>query len=109
MSRALLSLAGFEVTLIGRFCVTAEDRCHHFYEIPLTESFLEGRQRTRETTVALAHNPAVRAPTIPYKSCGMEFRLVWSDGLAHVTRMFNAVTSREEYQRISSQEKLLTL
>jgi hypothetical protein len=25
MSRALLSLAGFEVTLIGRFWVTAED------------------------------------------------------------------------------------
>jgi hypothetical protein len=76
------------------------DRCHHFYEIPLPDEFKEGRQRTRELIVALAHSPAVRTTRLSYKSCEMEFRLVWSVDLTTVTRMFNAATSREEYQRI---------
>lgn len=88
-----------EVTLIADDSIP--DRHHHFYEIPLPESFLEGRQRTREITVALAHTPAVRTTRVSYKSCDMEFRLVWAEDLARVTRMFNAATSREEYQRLS--------
>ena len=88
-----------EVTLIANDAIP--DRCHHFYEIPLTESFLDGRQRTREITVALAHSPAVRTTRVNYKSCEMEFRLVWAENLAYVSRMFNAATSREEYERIS--------
>lgn len=87
-----------EVTLIARDAIP--DRCHHFYEIPLPESLLEGRQRTREITVALAYSPAVRTTRITYKSCQMEFRLVRDDSIDYVTRMFNAATSREEYQRI---------
>jgi hypothetical protein len=31
----------------------------------------------------------------------MEFRVVWASGLDHVARMFNAATSREQYQRLS--------
>lgn len=88
-----------EVTLIASDAVP--DRHHHFYEIPLPDSFLEGRQRTREITVALAHSPAVRTTRISYKSCEMEFRLVWADDLSRLSRMFNAATSREEYQRLS--------
>jgi hypothetical protein len=85
-----------EVTLIANDAIP--DRHHHFYEIPLPDSFLDGRQRTREITVALAHSPAVRTTRISYKSCEMEFRLVWADDLARVSRMFHAATSREEYQ-----------
>jgi hypothetical protein len=88
-----------EVTLIATDSI--RDRHHHFYEIPLPDSFLEGGQRTREITVALAHSPAVRTTRISYKSCEMEFRLVWADDLDQVSRMFNAATSREEYQRLS--------
>lgn len=88
-----------EVTLIASDAIP--DRCHHFYEVPLPETLLEGRQRTREITVALAHSPAVRTTRISYKSCEMEFRLVWAEDLAHVSKMFNAATSREEYQRLS--------
>jgi hypothetical protein len=87
-----------EVTLIANDSIP--DRCHHFYEIPLPESFLDGRQRTREITVAFAHSPAVRTTRVNYKSCEMEFRLVWADELSRVSRMFNATTSREDYQRI---------
>jgi hypothetical protein len=88
-----------EVTLIAGD--TIPDRHHHFYEVPLPESFIDGRQRTREISVALAHSPVVRTTRITYKSCEMEFRLVWADDLTRVTRMFNAATSREQYQRLS--------
>lgn len=86
------------VTLIST--ESLPDRCHHFYEVPLPADFLAGRMRTREITVALAHSPAVRTTRIGYKSCEMEFRLVWADDLAQVTRAFNAATSREDYQPI---------
>ncbi|MGQ0594468.1 MAG: S8 family peptidase [Gammaproteobacteria bacterium] len=87
-----------EVTLIASDAIP--DRCHHFYEVPLPDSLLEGRQRSREITVALAHSPAVRTTRINYKSCEMEFRLVWADDLGRVSKMFNAATSREEYRCI---------
>jgi hypothetical protein len=88
-----------DVTLIAGDAIP--DRHHHFYEIPLPEELMAGRQRTREITVALAHSPAVRTTRVSYKSCDMEFRAVWADDIARVIRMFNATTSREEYQRIS--------
>lgn len=88
-----------QVTLIATDSIP--DRCHHFYEIPLPVELLEGRSRAREITVALAHSPPVRTTRVSYKSCDMEFRLVWADSLAHVSQMFNAATSREDYQRIA--------
>jgi hypothetical protein len=88
-----------EVTLVANDSIP--NRCHHFYEVPLPPDFLEGRRRTREVTVALAHSPAVRTTRISYKSCAMEFRLVWADDLSRVSRMFNAATSPEEYRRIA--------
>jgi len=87
-----------DVTLVST--ETLPDRCHHFYEVPMPEDFLAGRSRTREITVALAHSPAVRTTRLGYKSCEMEFRLVWADDLTRMTRMFNAATSKEDYQRI---------
>lgn len=96
--RALERSSEQEATLIATD--TIPDRHHHFYEIPLPESYLEGGQRTREITVALAHSPAVRTTRVSYKSCEIEFRLVWAEDLARVSRMFNAATSRKEYQRL---------
>lgn len=87
-----------DVTLVST--ETLPDRCHHFYEVPMPEDFLAGRSRTREITIALAHSPAVRTTRLGYKSCEMEFRLVWADDLTRMTRMFNAATSKEDYQRI---------
>jgi hypothetical protein len=96
---ALVRSTEQQVTLIANDAIT--DRYHHFYEIPLPPALVEGRQRAREITVALAHTPVVRTTRIAYKGCQMEFRVVWASGLDHVARMFNAATSREEYQRIS--------
>lgn len=87
-----------EVTLVATDKIP--DRHHHFYEIPLPAEFLEGRQRTREITVALAYSPAVRTTRIAYKSFQIEFHLVWAGDLSHVSKMFNAATSRDDYQRI---------
>jgi hypothetical protein len=87
-----------DVTLIS--VEALPDRCHHFYEVPLPTEFLGGPTRTRNITIALAHSPAVRTTRIEYKSCKMEFRVVWANDLTHVTRMFNAATSKEDYQRI---------
>jgi subtilisin family serine protease len=88
-----------EVTLIAGDAIP--DRHHHFYEVPVPDSFVEGRQRKREISVALAHSPVVRTTRITYKSCEMEFRLVWAEDLDRVTRMFNAATSREQYQALA--------
>jgi hypothetical protein len=95
---ALMRSTEQDVTLVSTEALP--DRCHHFYEVPLPAEFLAGRTRAREITIALAHSPAVRTTRIGYKSCEMEFRLVWADDLAQVTRTFNAATSKEDYQRI---------
>ena len=88
-----------EVTLIAGDAIP--DRHHHFYEIPLPDSYIDGRKRTREISVALAHSPVVRTTRVSYKSCDIEFRLIWADDLAQVAKMFNAATSTEQYQRLS--------
>lgn len=87
-----------EVTLIARESIP--DRSHHFYELPVPEEFWQGEDRDRELTVALAYSPAVRTTRIAYKSSRIDFRLVSGPNLQHVTRMFNAATSREEYELI---------
>ena len=86
------------VTLISQESIP--DRSHHFYEFPVPDEFWDGRRREREIAVALAHSPAVRTTRVACKSCRIEFRVVSAPNLAHVSKMFNAVTSAEEYQRI---------
>jgi len=78
-----------------------QDRHHHFYEVPLPESFLAQGRRSREISVALAHTPAVRTTRVSYKCTRLEFRLVWAESLEHVSTMFDATTSRDAYERIS--------
>lgn len=95
---ALIRSTEQDVTLISTEALP--DRCHHFYELPLPAEYLSGSSRSREIRVTLAHSPAVRTTRIGYKSCRIEFRLVWADDLAQVTRMFNAATSKEDYKRI---------
>ena len=87
-----------EVTLIAQESIP--DRSHHFYELPVPEEFWQGGRRNREITVALAYSPAVRTTRINYKGSRIDFRLVSGPNLQHVTRMFNAATSPEEYELI---------
>lgn len=96
--RALTRSDEQEVTLIAREAIP--DRSHHFYELPVPEEFWHGGRRKREITVALAYSPAVRTTRINYKCSRIDFRLVSAPNLQHVTRMFNAATSPDEYERI---------
>lgn len=73
---------------------------HHFYEIPIPDSFLTNGRRLRELVVAMAHTPVVRSTRIAYKTTRMDFRMVAAEDLDHVSQMFNKATDRDEYERI---------
>lgn len=61
---------------------------HHFFELPLPESFWAGGRRTREITVALAYSPAVRTTRLDYRMSKLWFSLVTAGNLDEVTQAF---------------------
>jgi len=61
---------------------------HHFFELPLPDSFWAGGRRTREITVALAHSPAVRTTRLDYRMSKLRFSLVTAANLDEVTHAF---------------------
>jgi hypothetical protein len=67
---------------------------HHFFELPLPDSFWDGGRRTREVTVALAYSPDVRTTRLDYRRTKLWFNLVVADSLDDVTRAFQR--NREE-------------
>lgn len=67
---------------------------HHFYELPVPDSFWSGGRRVREITVGLAYSPAVRTTRLDYRSSKLSFTLVDAADLDEVTRAFTR--NREE-------------
>lgn len=67
---------------------------HHFFELPLPESFWAGGRRTREVTVALAYSPAVRTTRLDYRRAKLWFHLVAAGSLDEVTQAYRR--NREE-------------
>ncbi len=61
---------------------------HHFFALPLPESFWAGGRRMREITVALAYSPAVRTTRLDYRMSKLWFFLVTAGDLDEVTRAF---------------------
>ncbi|RQM51979.1 MULTISPECIES: S8 family peptidase [Burkholderia] len=61
---------------------------HHFFELPLPESFWAGGRRTREITVALAYSPAVRTTRLDYRMSKLWFTVVTASSLDTVTEAF---------------------
>lgn len=98
-SECLFRSTEHRVTLIAED--TIEDRKHHFYAIPVPESFYDGPNRAREITVALAYSPAVRTTRIDYKSSRIEFKLFEAPSLDAAVAAFNANTSSKECPSIS--------
>lgn len=90
-----------QVTLIAE--ENLRNKHHHFYEIPIPESFYNSgkRSRRREITVAMAHCPLVRTTRIDYKASRMEFRLVEAESLDRVVDTFNAATSKDDFPNIA--------
>ena len=74
---------------------------HHFYEIPVPDSFVSGGRRTRDIVVAMAYTPLVRSTRIAYRATRMDFRLIPVDGIHQAAKMFNRATTRDEYKRIA--------
>jgi len=67
---------------------------HHFFELPVPDSFWANGRRTREITVALAYSPDVRTTRLDYRRTKLWFNLVVADSLDDVTRAFQR--NREE-------------
>lgn len=61
---------------------------HHFFELPLPESFWAGGRRMREVAVALAYSPSVRTTRLDYRMSKLWFSLVTAGDLDEVTRAF---------------------
>ncbi len=71
-----------------------ENDKHHFFELPLPESFWSRGRRTREVSVAMAYSPAVRTTRLDYRMCKLSFTLVAAPDLDAVTQAF--IRNREE-------------
>ncbi len=71
-----------------------ENDKHHFFELPVPDSFWANGRRTREITVALAYSPDVRTTRLDYRRTKLWFNLVVADSLDDVTRAFQR--NREE-------------
>ncbi len=73
---------------------------NHFYEIPIPESFFDGKKRKRQITVSLSYNSSARNTRISYRASRISFRFVKSTSLEEVTKMFNKATTADEYENI---------
>jgi len=67
---------------------------HHFFELPLPDSFWSTGRRVREIAVALAYSPAVRTTRLDYRMSKLWFTLVTAANLEQVTEAFQR--NREE-------------
>lgn len=90
-----------EVLLIAE--ANLANKRHHFYEIPIPESFTAGpkKGRTREITITLAHCPPTRTTRLDYKAVRMAFKLVEGADLDAVSAMFDKATRDEDYENIA--------
>lgn len=68
---------------------------HHFFELPLPDSFWASGRRAREVTVALAYSPDVRTTRLDYRMSKLWFTLVTAGNLTQVTEAFRR--NREQH------------
>lgn len=95
---ALFRSTGNCVTLWAEESVT--NRHHHFFEIPIPDSFWAGPSRRRELTVAIAYRPPVRTTRVDYQAVRFGFKLVSADALDDVVDSFDAAVDFESALKI---------
>lgn len=61
---------------------------HHFFELPVPDSFWANGRRAREIAVALAYSPEVRTTRLDYRRAKLWFTLVVAASLDEVTQAF---------------------
>ena len=76
------------------------NRHHHFFEVPIPDSFWQGHSRVRRLTVALAHRPPVRTTRVDYRASKISFKLVQERSLTAVTQWFNAAVEADGVDRV---------
>ena len=96
------------VTLIAEEDINV-DR-HHFFQIPLPDSWWIGGQRLRSVRVALAYAPETRTTRLDYRATKVRFWLVSADTLDDVTAAFrrnraNGMPERSGNRWISSDKR----
>ncbi len=74
------------VTLLAEERIGADQ--HHFFELPVPDSFWANGRRAREITVALAYSPEVRTTRLDYRRAKLWFTLVVAANLDEVTQAF---------------------
>lgn len=84
--RALYRSLDDTVTLLAEEQLICDS--HHFYEIPLPDSFCSRGRRTREISVALAYSPEVRTTRLDYVASRLKFEFVMADNLDEVEQSF---------------------
>lgn len=78
---------------------------HHFFEMPLPDSFWANGRRTREVTVSLAYSPEVRTTRLDYRRAKLWFNLVVAASLGEVTQAYRR--NREKGMRERSNGRWL--
>jgi hypothetical protein len=61
---------------------------HHFFELPVPDSFWANGRRTREIGVSLAYSPEVRTTRLDYRRAKLWFHLVTAGSLDEVTQAY---------------------
>lgn len=69
---------------------------HHFYEIPLPDSFRSKGRRLREVSVALAYSPEVRTTRLDYRATKFKFELVMAADMDEVEQTFTKERDAKE-------------
>lgn len=85
-ARALYRSLDDTVTLLAQGALTSDN--HHFYEIPLPDSFRSTGRRAREVSVALAYSPDVRTTRLDYVATKLGFEVVMATSLDDVEKTF---------------------
>ena len=80
------------VTLIAEDKI--ENNRHHFFELPLPQTFWSRGRRSREISVALAYSPEVKTTRMDYRRAKLWFHLTLARDLDQVTKAYRR--NREE-------------
>ena len=80
------------VTLVAEEEIETDQ--HHFFRVPVPESWWRGGQRWRSVRIALAYTPEVRTTRLDYRATKIRFSFVNAHTLGDVTTAFRR--NREE-------------
>ena len=83
----LFSSGDESVTIYAEDAISDDE--NHFYEIPLPDDFITGKQRFRKYSVALAHSPSVRHSRLDYTATRIRFRLKYASSIDEIASIFS--------------------